>query len=62
MVVVVHRSALNDTGVLAEKLVTELAWKISAWWKNWSALVSEATEVRFFRNKSKCVLSSEFLN
>ena len=30
---VVHISALHDTGVLAEKLVTGLAWKLGAWWK-----------------------------
>ena len=33
MVVVVHISALNDTTVLAERLVTGLAWKLGAWWK-----------------------------
>ena len=26
-------SALNDTPVLAERLVTGLAWKLGAWWK-----------------------------
>jgi len=26
-------SALNDTPVLAERLVTELAWKLGEWWK-----------------------------
>ena len=33
MVVVVHISALNDTTVLAERLVTGLTWKLGAWWK-----------------------------
>ena len=33
MVVVVHISALNDTTVLAERLVTGLAWKLGTWWK-----------------------------
>ena len=28
---VVHTSALNDTGVFAEELVTGLAWKLGAW-------------------------------
>ena len=33
MVVVVHTSALNDTTVLAERLVTGQAQKLGAWWK-----------------------------
>ena len=47
MVVVMNISALNDTTVLAKRLVMGLAWKLGAWWKKnglfWSALVSEAT-------------------
>ena len=33
MVVVVNISALNDTTVLAKRLVMGLAWKLGAWWK-----------------------------
>ena len=33
MVVVMHTSALNDTTVRAERLVTGLAWTLCAWWK-----------------------------
>ena len=29
-------SALNDTTVLAKRLVMGLAWKLDAWWKKWS--------------------------
>ena len=48
VVVVVHICAPNDITVLAERLVTMLAWKLGAWWKKlvrlfWSALVLEAT-------------------
>ena len=67
MVVVVHTSALNDTSDLAGRLDTGQAQKLGAWWKNWSDSSGlhwsrKPREVRFTGNKSKCVLSSEFLN
>ena len=62
----VHTSAVNHTGVLAEKLVTGLLGSLARGGKtDLTVLVCtglEATEVRFYRNRSKCVLSSEFLN
>ena len=30
-------SALNDTTVLAKRLVMGLTWKLGVWWKKWSS-------------------------
>ena len=59
-------SALHDTADLAEKLGRgRLGGMARGGGTGLTVLVCtglEATEVYFFNNKSKCVLSSEFLN
>ena len=67
MVVVMNISALNDTTVLAKRLVMGLAWKLGAWWKKNGLTVLVCTGLGShgrsdLLDKSKCVLSSEIFN
>ena len=56
-------SALNDTTVLAKRLVMGLAWKLGAWCLTVLVCTGLGSHGRSdLLDKSKCVLSSEIFN